>query len=437
MPLTISYADWMKNTHSLVKHRSQSLIWVDQAVMARNEAQAKFALISWINEQNTKNQDWHRSVRNTKGTVEKLYKQLNILGAEVAHANFKAELVDYISKKNMMVLQKEAKAMMFKNQKLQLKDSFFGIARAKDDNYKSSLTAVVSSAAGVSYKAAKVARKFKSIEASIQKAIKAITEGLSDDTSNVIVTRVLGETAEQFSIGVAPLFGLLSSGGKAAAGWVDVALTDNNRREMESIRPSIRMGDASEALNAIIQILDRQIMYKSTKASIHTTAFAAKGVGVLVDGGLGTNAVVGAIETVATLLNLLVDFVVEAKEMVAGNKLIAGEIFGLELFEKCPILGCYYLSIQDHSTIMDFDLENMGKGNWQQEAERLKYAITPVIKQAQTLILASRIELPGYAEAKGIHQASRTKKITLYFRNKKVPSEIDNMPRGPQGIHGF
>jgi hypothetical protein len=81
MPLTMSHADWMKNTHSLRKHRSQSLIRVDQAVMARNEAQAKLALISWINEQNAKNQDWHKSVRNTKGTVEKLYKQLNILGA--------------------------------------------------------------------------------------------------------------------------------------------------------------------------------------------------------------------------------------------------------------------------------------------------------------------------------------------------------------------
>jgi hypothetical protein len=88
------------------------------------------------------------------------------------------------------------------------------------------------------------------------------------------------------------------------------------------------------------------------------------------------------------------------------------------MFSKCPILGCYYVAVQDHSTIMDFDFANMGKANWQQEAQRLKYAITPVIKQAGVLIDKSRVEIKGMEEAKGVYQRSLWNVINLKYKSK-------------------
>jgi hypothetical protein len=85
------------------------------------------------------------------------------------------------------------------------------------------------------------------------------------------------------------------------------------------------------------------------------------------------------------------------------------------------------VAVQDQSTIMDFDFENMGKANWQQEAMRLKYAIQPVIKQAGVLIDKSRVEIKGMAEAKGVYQRSLWNIIQLKYKSKGY-GQGTNMP---------
>ena len=104
--------------------------------------------------------------------------------------------------------------------------------------------------------------------------------------------------------------------------------------------------------------------------------------------------------------------------MVAGNKLIQEQKIDLDLFNTCPILGCYYIVVQDHSTIMNFEIANMGRDNWQQEAERLKYAIKPVLVKAADLIDKSRIGIKGMDNAKGVYQSSLLQKIQLFYKSK-------------------
>ncbi|MEY8120609.1 hypothetical protein AB9F26_20605 [Falsihalocynthiibacter sp. BN13B15] len=418
MALIMSHADWIKNTYSLTSPRSAALKAIDQALMVRNESQAKFALVSWINAQNSKKQNWHKSVRNSKGAVADLYKQLNVLGSEVSFDSLGDEWEDFFAKNEIRKLQNAAKAKMFDGKKLELKHSVFGVARAKKDDFWSKTEAVAKSSAGVSYKAAKATKKFGSLASKIEDTIELITTGISDGPKKEIIGAVFGSSAQEFAISAAPLFGLVTSGGKAVLGWNDVIKTIDSAEKMMKIRPSIRMGDPSEALTAISQILDRQISYKARKAGIHSGAFAAKGLGLLIDGGAATNTVAGACETVAVLLNQLADFVADVREMEAANELIAAKEFDLKLFETCPILGCYYVSIQDHSSIMDFNFENMGKQNWQQEALRLKYAIDPVIKKSQQLIEKSRIEIPGMASAKGVYQSSRMQRFNVWTMSK-------------------
>jgi hypothetical protein len=60
----------------------------------------------------------------------------------------------------------------------------------------------------------------------------------------------------------------------------------------------------------------------------------------------------------------------------------------------------------------------MGRANWQQEAERLKYAIKPVIEKGTELIAKSRIKMDGMEMAKGVYQSTLMQKLELFYKSK-------------------
>lgn len=415
----------------MVRPRSDSLKVIDEAIRRRDEAGAKKALISWIDDQNKKHQDWHRSVRNQDHAVEELYKQLGVLGSAVPYKNITEEMDDKLAKAHIRREQRLAAAKMFDGRTLRFKDSFWGISRRKCAEGRSkifnSAKNVGKSTVGVGGNIASVGSSAYSIGSDLKTIIQTIMGTLAPETQSALVEHVFGEGIAQFVANVTPLFGVVSSGGKAIKDWVGVAQNVYQATEMESRYGDVRLGDASAALEAIVAIIDRQIKKQTADAAIHTTAFTAKGIAVLADGGTATTAALGAVETVAVLLNTLVDLVIDARQVDAGNALIAAKQFDLTLFSKCPILGCYYVAVQDHSTIMDFDFANMGKANWQQEAQRLRYAIGPVIKQAGVLIDKSRVEIKGMEEAKGVYQRSLWNVINLKYKSKGY-GQSTNMP---------
>jgi hypothetical protein len=422
MPLLMTYEQWMKRTHSMVRPRSDSLKVIDEAIRRRDEMGAKKALVAWIDDQNKKRQDWHRSVRNQDHAVEELYKQLGVLGTAVPYKNITEEMDDKLAKAHIRREQRLAAAKMFDGRTLKFKDSFWGISRKTCAEGRSKLfnsaKNVGKSTVGVGGNIASVGSSAYSIGSDLKTTIQTIMGTLAPETQSALVEHVFGEGIAQFVANVTPVIGVVSSGAKAIKDWVGVAMNVSKATEMESRYGDVRMGDPSAALESIVAIIDRQIKKQTADAAIHTTAFTAKGISALADGGTATNAVLGALETIAVLLNTLADLVIDARQVDAGNALIVAKQFDLTMFSKCPILGCYYVAVQDHSTIMDFDFANMGKANWQQEAQRLKYAITPVIKQAGVLIDKSRVEIKGMEEAKGVYQRSLWNVINLKYKSK-------------------
>jgi hypothetical protein len=431
MPLLMTYERWMSRTYSRVKSRSDSLKLIDEAIKRRDEAGAKRALINWIDEQNKKRQDWHRSVRNGDGAVEELYKQLNVLGSAVPYKNITQEMDDKLAKAHIRREQRLAAAKMFDARTLRFKDSFWGISRQKCAQGRSKLLNttknVGKTAFGVGSNVGSAASTAYSIGSDLETTIKTIMGTLAPETQSALVEHVFGATIAEFVASVVPFLGVISSGGKAIKDWVGVAQGVHKATQMESRYGDVRMGDPAAALAAIVAIIDRQIKKQTADAAIHTTAFSAKAIAAAADGGTATNAVLAAVETIAILLNMLVDLVIDAQQLETGNKLIAAKQFDLTMFSECPLLGCYYVAVQDQSTIMDFDFENMGKANWQQEAMRLKYAIQPVIKQAGVLIDKSRVEIKGMAEAKGVYQRSLWNIIQLKYKSKGY-GQGTNMP---------
>jgi hypothetical protein len=422
MPLLMTYERWIKRTHSLVKSRSDSLKLIDEAIKRRDEAGAKKASINWIDEQNKKHQDWHRSVRNGDGAVEELYKQLNVLGSAVPYRNITEEMDDKLAKVHIRREQRLAAAKMFDARTLRFKDSFWGISRQKCAQGRSKILNATKNVGkttfGLGGNVASVGSSAYGIASDLETTIKGIMGTLAPETQSALVEHVFGEGVAQFALHVAPFIGVFSSGAKAIKDWVGVAHGFYKATEMESRYGDVRMGDPAAALAAIVAIIDREIKKQTADAVIHTTAFSAKAIAAAADGGTATNAALGAVESIALLLNILADLVIDARHVDEGNALIRAKQFDLTMFTKCPLLGCYYVAVQDDSTIMDFDFENMGKANWQQEALRLKYAIKPVIQQAGVLIDKSRVEIKGMSEAKGVYQRTLWNVIKLKYKSK-------------------
>ena len=415
------YEQWMKDTHSLVKPRSESLKKIDAAIRNRSEIETKKALVGWINEQNAKRQDWHRSVRNEKGAVKKLYDQLGILGTTPNFKTPKEQQADRLAKQEMKENMRIAASRMFAGREMKFKDSFWGITRQRCGAAKTKLAAAENAAltgVGVSRKAYAVGSQLYTISKNLEKVIDAIMgEGIPEATRSEIIMAVFGTAVADFCKDAAPLFGVFSSGAKAVAAWVGVATKVYDQMVMEESESSVRPGDAAAALRAISAILERQIAKQTVDAAIRTTAFTAKGASFIADGGTATTAAIGAVESVAILLNTLTDIVIDARQKIAANKLLMAGKIDIDLFNTCPILGCYYIVVQDHSTIMNFDIDNMGRENWQQEAERLRYALQPVLAKANTLIAGSRIELDGLEFAKGVYQSTFLQKAKLAYKN--------------------
>ena len=432
MPITTNYAQWMKRTYSRTRRRSESLKAIDEAVRIRHEPAAKAALIQWIKEHNKQNKDWHRSVRNSDGAVEALFKELRIMDSDVAYRNIGEEMDDKLAKAHIRREQRLAKEKLFDGKTVQFKSSFFGFAQRESNTKMATVKAAGRTVHGVGSKAKEVAGIVKNIET----IIRAITDTLEPEEASKIITFVFGQSAANFALEAAPIIGVATSGAKMVVGWVGVAKTVHSRSDMESRREVIRKGDPSAAFSSILLIIERDLKKQTADATIHTAAFTAKGIGVIADGGAATGTIVGAIESIAKLLNLLVDVAIDAKQIQEGKKLLKERNFDITMFSSCPILGCYYIVIQDDSTIMDFDIENMGKDNWQLEAQRLKIAIRPVISKGSQLIAKSRVEIPGMEKAKGVYQASLLNRIKVFYKSKgyglssKEPDIIEAVVKG-------
>ncbi|MDH3469653.1 MAG: hypothetical protein OES26_27835, partial [Gammaproteobacteria bacterium] len=298
----MDYNQWMKRTYSRTKRRSASLKALDEAIRIRHEPAAKKALEQWIQEHNRQNKDWHRSSRNVDGAVEALCKQVGLIGA-LTYKNIGQEMDDKLAKAHLRREQRLAKEKMFTDKKVAFKSSFFGVTKRKSKSKLQTVKATAQTAVGVAGKANEV----KDIAKNIVTIIEAITGNLEPETASEVIVAVFGQSAANFALEAAPIIGVVTSGGKMVKGWVDVARSVSSKSDMESRAVVIRKGDPSAAFSSILLIIDRDLRRQQADATIHSAAFMAKGIGVLADGGAATGQVVGAIESIAALLNLLVD----------------------------------------------------------------------------------------------------------------------------------
>jgi hypothetical protein len=424
-----TYDQWMKDTYSLVRKRSEYLKQLDEAIKTQNKATVKTALDRWRFEQSKEGKDWRKSVRNEKGAVTKLYRVVNELDKR-ALSKEELEALKYISRAQAMALQK-----LFLGKKLQFKsNTLVGMANGAGTKWQRFKTGVASlkegsgtgqdlidGARGIAQGVGMIRQGGKAVAASSSSITDGIKQSIMDFCQNLcpglsadaIMAALHLDNVAAFASTLAPFVGAISSGGKALAGWVTVARRYYESVKVEDARYAIKAGDPEAAFDAVIQLIDRDMKSEAGHAATATVGFTGKLLGSFADFGAVTGPVLGMLELLAGIFQTIVEYVRDYKECKAGDEMLRLGALNFELFTVCPILGCYFLVVQDHSTIINFAVGDYGTPNWMFDVERLIKKVALVLAKAQGYIKASRLEIAGMDRAKGVVEMNYSKKTGL------------------------
>ena len=429
-----SYDQWMNDTHSLTSPRSEFLKKLDDAVKTGNRDSIKTALDRWRFEQSKQGKDWRKSVRNGKGAVTNLHRAVNDLDKRKLTKE-ELEAMQYISRTQAMALQKQ-----FLGKKLQFKGStLVGMARGAGSNWQKFKTGASSVTSGSStartgYKGVSnavqganllqqggkaavtgaasgtMSDNFSTIRQKVTEFCKELCPGI--DPNHIFNALHLG-SVENFATDLAPFVGVISSGGKAIIGWIGVIKKEWDAIKLEDSRYAFAPGDPEAAFSAVVTLLDREIVSASARAGVKTAAFTGKALGVFADAGAITGPVIGLMELLAEIFQTIIEYVRDYKECQAANDLLRVGALNFDLFSTSPILGCYFLVVQDHSTIINFAVGEYGTPNWMFDVEKLVGKIGPALEKSRHYIRVSRLEIPGMEHAKGVVEENYSVKTGL------------------------
>ena len=421
-----SHAQWMKDTHSLTSPRSTLMKEVDSAIERygktpndQNKQAITTALDKWRFDQSRHGKDWRKSVRNEKGAVTNLHRALSELDKRRLTRE-ELEAMQYIARMQATALQRQfdGKELKFKS------NTLLGLASntgSKWQKFKGASSLVAGGATGAASAASTGRSLVKGaglvhqvggagaiaasqgsmvgIAMKIKELCRELCPGLDPD--QVFQALHLGNM-EQFAAELAPFVGAISSGGKAIVGWIGVIRQQYGQYKMQDLRQDIAPGDPEAAFDALSALLDREIASAAARATVKTGAFTAKTAGAFADAGAVTGPVVGVLEILAEVIQSIVEYVRDVKECEAANQMLRVGALNLDLFGACPILGCYFLVIQDHSTIINFAVGEYGTEHWMFDVERLVTKVQLVLEKCRELIRLSRLEILGMAGAKGL-----------------------------------
>lgn len=429
-----SYEQWIRDTKAVGRKRSAHLVVLDNAIRAfgqspsdTNREAIKVALDRWKFEKSGEGKDWRKSVRNKKGAVTGLYRAVNSVNRRNLTEE-ELEAMRFVMRAQAVALEKmfDGKTVTFKSSTL------VGLARGAGANWKT-FKAGAGTLASKGNVVRGVVKKGKSLkkganllqkggraaagqaagtqlQASIVDLCKTLCPGRDP---NEIFSALGLPSVERFAMDLAPFVGALSSGASAVMAWIGVIKLQWARSNTADRRYAFAPGDPEAAFDAVLMLLDRELNAKLAKASVKTGAFTGKTLGAFLDAGAVTGPVVGLLEVLAEIMQTIIEYVRDLKEVDQANELIRLGALNFELFEICPILGCYFLVVQDHSTIINFAVGEYGTPNFVFDAERLVKKVDPVLARARDYIHASRFEIREFATAKGVVQQHWTMKGPL------------------------
>jgi hypothetical protein len=169
--------------------------------------------------------------------------------------------------------------------------------------------------------------------------------------------------------------------------------------------PFLGSGSPEAAGNALIGILKEELAYNGAILGINGAQFAAKLAGNIADAVSFGAPTVSVIVTptaglTACLLQLSAQIGTLAREIYRkqeGNRLIqSGRFDPAELFDKCPVLGCYFIVSASGMNLYEMIPREMMRPEW----ECIRSVISkqhhfPLMEKAADLLASSRLCVTG------------------------------------------
>jgi len=423
----MSHKEWMKLTYGGVTSlRSSKLKAVDTALAryekspdADHKKVVHKAFMAWMMD---KGGDWKNSVRNSKNAVDTLYKQLT------GHAAPGAAL----DVEGMKAMEGEAERLMqelFGGASITWKNAFR--VKVNSDLVNPSKESFITYLPVNQYKASASTNKFglagNTAGAVVAgKTLKSMAEGSGQGATGAMISKLVTQVVPpgaqlevmkavqmlvptfqaQFAAAVVPLGGILIAAGttlwntgNALHKQYGVVQTGMHRDR------SLAGAEGLAAINALIRILERERNADIYSASVSVCELGGKIAGLAIDGGMATNTAVGLAANVAKLLNIVRIVYQDVSEKNAANKLIQwghGSI-GIDVFETCPLLGCYLICCLPTSALMALIMNRFGQAGWMDMAERTaSHHIDPLRDKARGVIKNHRFEIRSLSRFPGV-----------------------------------
>jgi hypothetical protein len=428
-----TYDVWIKQTAAIGRPRSTFLLALDEAIKSRDEKAIKVALDRWIFDQKGQGKNWRDSVRNKTGAVANLYRAVNTLPRTPTKEDRAA--MEFIA-------AEQAKALIktFTNTRLVFKSDTLLAAVAGNRARLRDITANATRMEKLQT-AGKTASTLKghvqtgsdliggvtggngpvaAIKAKIVEAIRDICpSGVPDMDPDSVMKRIGLPGLEDFLKTAVPIIGAIRSGLKMAQAWADVAKSASDRYAASQARYVIAKGDPAAALKAIADLLNRELASNTAAAASATVTFGMQVAGMVGDMGAATGPAVAAVQAIAEIIQSIYEFVRDWKELNRANELLRLGAFNLQLFETCPLLGCYFLATQDHSTIIAFAITDYGTADWMTDVEAMVKLLGPVLDAARRLVKAAKFELMGVE----VNDRTMAEKLHSLQQNKGLVDE--------------
>lgn len=391
MPEIPSYEQWKSDTSKFFHRRGPLLAALDQAIELQDRERIETAFNNWKRDKTHRGKKWWDSVFNEQGGITRLYRALN--NDRILLTRDEIEALAWLRQQQELALR-----VQFQANQVTWKPGTLMALRKNAGSIKQKLLAdKVSTATNLA--------AHLSTANSIKTYITELCSGGSENIvkpDDVFGALNLGSFSD-FTSSIAPFVGSISSGGKALAGWVKTAkLAWEQVSLLENSGRTIAQGDPDAAFRAMVTLVDREIQIEKRSAAIATAAFTGKTLGLFVDGGATSGPVAGLLETIANLSHTIFQYVRIEKERIKANELIKRGKLDFHLFETCPILGCYYLLVQDHSTIIALSMSSYGQEGWMMEAELLRRELELVLAKSRNLLESAPIEISHFNNYKGL-----------------------------------
>lgn len=254
--------------------------------------------------------------------------------------------------------------------------------------------------------------KFARIVASLQTGIfDILSETLKEYAPEVVEEVVdflvsampdfLGELTEA----MLPYVGVATSGFSMAKNFAEASKSAYDIVKGKQHARFLGSGSPEAAGNALIGILEEELTYNSAMFGINSAAFTAKLAGNIADAVSFGAPTVSVIVTptaglTACLLQLSAQIGTLAREIYRkqeGNRLIqSGRFDPAELFDKCPVLGCYFIVSASGMNLYEMIPREMMRPEW----ECIRSVISkqhhfPLMEKAADLLASSRLCVTG------------------------------------------